>query len=192
MIDAATNQTRPLRSAGARRFSLTSSFLARTRQRGVPLAVFAFTHLLFAILGFTATRILTVPKIHGNSSVLPHSDILARLGTFASDWFRFDAYWFVNVAQHGYHWATAGKANTNFLPLYPALIRMLEPLALGSPWLAAWLVSSVFSLVSLVLLWEWACKRWSREVATRTVILFAVFPFAFFFAAPYSESLFVA
>src|SRR5207245_4749811 len=38
----------------------------------------------------------------------------------------------------------------------------------------------------------WALLRWDPDVALRVLLLTACFPFAFFFAAPYAEPVFLA
>jgi hypothetical protein len=143
-----------------------------------------------AVLVWAAPDLLEPLK--RNSSYLPHADPLAALWRWTSPWFRFDARWYVDVAQHGYHYGAIAHTNTNFYPLYPLLIRLVEPLTLGSPWIAALLVSNLSFLGALILFWRWAARRWGRRVAFRATLLLLVFPFSFFFSAAYAESLFLA
>jgi Gpi18-like mannosyltransferase len=96
------------------------------------------------------------------------------------------------VAQHGYHWGALGVANTNFMPLYPILIRLLQPVVLGSPWIAAWLSANLAFLLALVLIWRWSFLKWGQGTALRVLVVTVAFPFSFFYAAPYAESLFLA
>lgn len=155
-----------------------------------PLAVFAVLRALSFVLVRYGT--LLVPPSRRYGSVLPPTDPLARLGPWARPWFRFDARWYVDVAEHGYHLTTQAASNTNFFPLYPLLVRLVQPVALGSPWVAGWLLANLASAASVVVIWIWAVGRWDREVALRTILLMLAFPFSLFFAAPYAESLFVA
>ena len=133
-----------------------------------------------------------LPTSGPNPPVLPPQDPLAQAWSWTSPWFRFDTSWYVGIAEHGYHWGVPASANTNFLPLYPLLIRAVQPLTLGSPWIAAWLVSNVAALVAIVLVWRWAAARWGTGVGVRAVLLTTVFPFSFFLVTPYTESLFLA
>jgi hypothetical protein len=71
------------------------------------------------------------------------------------------------------------------------LIKVLAPVTLGSPWIAAWLIANLAALVASVLLWRWALGHWDNEIGTRVVVLVTFFPFAFFLAAPYAEPLFL-
>jgi hypothetical protein len=156
----------------------------------VPLTVFVVGRTLLLVLVRFGTSL--IPPSHRYPSVLPAGDPLSTLGPWARNWFRFDAKWYVDVAQHGYHLTTPSASNTNFFPLYPLLIRALQPLTLGSPWIAAWLIANLAFGVAIVLVWRWSADRRNERIALRAILLMSVFPFSFFFAAPYAESLFVA
>lgn len=160
------------------------------RSMWTPVGVFVFSRVMLLCLTVWAHRLLGTAG--PNASVLPPTDPLARVWPWASEWFRFDTAWYVEIAQHGYHWGAPGTANTNFMPLYPLLIKLLAPVALGNPWLGAWIISNVSALIATILLWHWAVERWGPERGARTVLLVTLFPFAFFLAAPYAEPLFLA
>jgi len=184
----------PSQAAGARHLGRHSSAdRAAWLRRFVwpPLAIFGVTRALLLLLFAFAHRLLPGPHIRDNASVLPHSDVLWSAGSWTRPWFRFDTAWYVGVAEHGYHWASAGRANTNFLPLYPALIRTFQPLTLGSPWLSSWIVANLACLTAFLLLWRWALARCPAETSMRALVLIACFPFAFFLSTPYAEPLFV-
>lgn len=153
-------------------------------------AVFLFSRVALLLLGHYAPHL--IPPVNGNTSVLPHSDPLSALRDWTAPWFRFDTGWYVGVAEHGYRWGGLGKSNTNFMPLYPLLIRTVQPLTLGSPWIAAWLVANLAFLAALITLSLWASRRWDRQTALRVLTLVTIFPFSFFHFAPYAEPLFLA
>ncbi len=157
-----------------------------------PVAVFFASRAILALLGWLSPRLLASPHISANASVLPANDTLYRGGSWTQPWFRFDTGWYVGVAEHGYHWGMASRANTNFLPFYPGLIDFGRFLLHVSPWLAAWLVSNIAFLIAVILLWEWSRRRFTDPVAQRFLILLCIFPFSFFYATPYSESVFLA
>jgi hypothetical protein len=156
----------------------------------VPCAVFLVSRLALALLAHSAPSLL--PSIRTNPSVLPRSDPLASAWSWFSPWFRFDAKWYVDVAQHGYHWGRVAETNTNFFPLYPLLIKIVHPFTLGSYWIAALLIANLSFLAALILVWNWARAKWGPQVALRAVLFVTVFPFSFFFAAPYAEPVFLA
>ena len=101
---------------------------------------------------------------------------------------RQDALWFLRIATSGYARADGSAA---FFPLYPLLIRAVSWIVGGHPLLAATLVSNVAFFGSLLMLYDLTVRELSEAVARRTIVYLAVFPTAFFFFAPYSESAFL-
>jgi len=167
--------------------------LAMARERlAVPVTVFLLSRCLLLVVTWIAPHLLPRPA-HGNRVLLPISDPTWSLGAWAGSWFRYDSGWYTTIAEHGYHYGPLGTASTNFMPLYPATVRAMQPIVHGSSvWLAAWLVANLAFLASLVVLWQWALLRTNRETALQVLVLVACFPFAFFFAAPYAEPVFFA
>lgn len=157
----------------------------------VPIVIFAFTRCLALLVGWQAPHILPQSRGRQSSPVLP-ADQLAVLGHWAATWFRYDTGWYVGIATGGYHWGGLDHANTNFMPLYPSLIWLAKPLLLGNAWIASWLVANLACLAAFVMLWRWALRRWDRETATRSLFLMAIFPFGYFYFAPYAEPVFLA
>jgi Mannosyltransferase (PIG-V) len=101
---------------------------------------------------------------------------------------RQDALWFLRIATEGYR---VDDASAAFFPLYPLLTRILSWLTGGHPLLAALLISNVACFAALLALYRLTARECSDAVARRTIVYLAVFPTAFFFLAPYSESLFL-
>jgi hypothetical protein len=101
---------------------------------------------------------------------------------------RQDALWFLRIATAGY---APGDGSAAFFPLFPLVVRVVSFLVGGRPLLAAILVSNVSFFGSLVVLYDLTVLEFSEPVARRTIVYLAIFPTAFFFFAPYSESLFL-
>jgi hypothetical protein len=101
---------------------------------------------------------------------------------------RQDALWFLRIATTGY---AAGDGSAAFFPLYPLVVRAVSWAAGGHPLLGATLVSNAAFFGSLLVLYDLTVSEFSRGVARRTIVYIAIFPTAFFFFAPYSESLFL-
>ena len=101
---------------------------------------------------------------------------------------RQDALWFLRIATTGY---AKGDGSAAFFPLYPLTIRIVSWIVGGRPLLAATLVSNASFFLALLVLYDLTTFHYSDAVARRTIVLLAVFPTAFFFLAPYSESLFL-
>ena len=99
---------------------------------------------------------------------------------------RWDAVWFLSVAQDGY----AQGASEAFFPLYPALVAVVGGLLRSAP--AGGIAVSLACLAgALYLLHRLAALDFGREVAATTVALLALSPAAVFLSAVYSESLFL-
>jgi hypothetical protein len=103
-------------------------------------------------------------------------------------WERFDALWFLRIATAGY---TDGDGSAAFFPLYPILIWVVSPILGGHPLGAALLISNAAFLGALIVLYFLTSSEFDERIARRTVLYLAIFPSAYFFLAPYSESLFL-
>jgi Mannosyltransferase (PIG-V) len=101
---------------------------------------------------------------------------------------REDALWFLRIATSGYRVTDGSPA---FFPLYPLAIRCVSWVVGGHPLLAATLVSNAAFFFGLLVLYDLTVREFSEPVARRTILYLAVFPTAFFYLAPYSESLFL-
>ena len=111
----------------------------------------------------------------------------ARSDLLFNTFTRFDAGWFLNVAANGY----AGEQAAAFFPLYPLVARAVSFVLGGHPLAASLLVSNLAFLAALVVLYELTRREMSEDAARRATIYAAIFPTAFFFVAPYGESLFL-
>ena len=105
-------------------------------------------------------------------------------------WQRWDACWYTKIATFGY---VGGDPNSvAFWPLFPAAIAPIGAI-LGNAMALAGLIVSGFAYVAAMMGLERLVTRdFDREVAVRTVVLISIFPTAFFFFAPFTESLFLA
>jgi Mannosyltransferase (PIG-V) len=102
--------------------------------------------------------------------------------------FRWDAPWFREIATQGYR---VDDESAAFFPVYPVSIRALSA-ATGLPALDAGLVISNLAFVAaLIVLYALTTLEYDEQVARRSSILLAFFPTAFFFLAPYSESVYL-
>jgi Mannosyltransferase (PIG-V) len=101
---------------------------------------------------------------------------------------RWDALWFLRIAEDGY---TKDDGSAAFFPAYPMAVRGVSTVLGGHPLPAALLVSNVAFLGALILLYLLSRLEFNEATARRTVVYASIFPTAFFFIAPYSESLFL-
>jgi hypothetical protein len=104
---------------------------------------------------------------------------------------RWDAVWYLRIADSGYGDSTPRAA---FFPLYPLLVRSVAAPVGGSEaalLIASYAISLAAFLGALVLLHRLVSVELGRRFAAPTLLLLAVFPAALYFGAPYSESLFL-
>lgn len=107
---------------------------------------------------------------------------------------RDDAWWYATIALRGYSMSdpgVVGQDNVAFFPLYPLLVRIVN-VVVGNVFLTGLLVSNVAFVIALSYIYQIARREWDDATASRAVWYVAGAPTAIFFAAMYTESLFVA
>lgn len=151
-------------------------------------------HIAFEAAGLWLVTRLTLLLFTGFAAALaPHVAQVGRLSftphSLALLWLRWDAHWYLGIAQHGY----TSAQSTAFFPLYPLLIRFATTI-IGPHWLAAaLLVSNLGTLGAFVGLGLLAAYEMdSGRAAPEPIRIFAAYPLAFFLAAPYTEGVFLA
>jgi hypothetical protein len=103
-------------------------------------------------------------------------------------WERADGMWYMGIAKNGY----TDPASHAFMPLYPFLIRILNPIIPGPMVLTALLISNACFALALYFVYQLARDELKDEEASaRSIAYLAFFPGSLFFFAPYTESLFL-
>src|SRR5258708_1077959 len=138
--------------------------------------IWALTRAVFLVLTFL------VPDLFGRSGGSSTS-----LAAALDRWVAQDGSHFAYIAAHGYtdYWRTA------FWPAYPALMHVFGPLFGGDYGLAGMAITNVAFFGALVALRRLAERELGADAAFRAALYLAVFPTAFYFFAPYTESLFL-
>ncbi len=113
------------------------------------------------------------------------------LKAFFFSWFRWDVKAYVNISMQGYK----HTPDVAFFPLWP-LIQHFGGQLLGSIWpgsyyLAGLLIANMCFYIALVLFYCLLAEDFESRLVRRTLIYLAFGPYALFFFAGYSESLFV-
>ena len=162
--------------------------------RPLPLrraAVYCVSVLLLSRVGLTVVSLLA-GRLHGSGPVgvpgwpAPNAQGVAELvGTALERW---DALWFLRIAADGY---AVSDGSAAFWPGYPLATRALAAAMGGHTLGAALVISAIFSLAALVLFYLLGTREFGEPLARRSVMYLALFPTAFFLAAPYSESMFL-
>lgn len=119
------------------------------------------------------------------------------LNTLFSPLLRWDSLWYVVLAHSGYNSAGGIPLSVDphstaaFFPAYPLAVGLFGGFAsLGAAVIAGTLVSLVAFYAGLYVLYRLACLEFGPGVARLAVVLVAFSPVAYFFSAPYTESLF--
>lgn len=136
--------------------------------------IWLVTRAIFVVLTVLVPALLT----RGGSG--PQYTVLERWGTQ-------DGSLFAQIALHGYGSPVAPM----MWPLLPALEHLLLPLTGGNAYVAGMLVANAAFFGALVLLRRLAERELGPDAARRAAWYLAIFPTAFYFFAPYSESLFL-
>jgi len=140
------------------------------------LPIYISIHLAFFVITCLAV-LFVIPDF--SWKVLP-------INTLWQSWYRWDSVHYSYLAMHGYTdwWRTV------FFPLFPLLERYVA-LVVGDPFIAGLVISNVAGLGMLIVLYRLVEEDFDSERAYRTALYLSVFPTAFFFAAAYTESLFL-
>jgi len=111
---------------------------------------------------------------------------------------RWDAGWYIGIAIDGYNFApdVRGWQNVAFFPAYPMLVRAagLFQFTWETAHVAAWTgvaLSLVAFCLALVYVYRIALQQGTPEAAHGAVLLLAAYPFAVYYSAPFTESLFL-
>lgn len=109
---------------------------------------------------------------------------------------RWDAGWYLGIANVGYKLDNDSllswrQQNVAFFPAYPLLMRAGARLMGGRTVLAGQLLSLLAFLAALVYLFHLAREALDHRAPAAAMALLAAYPFAIFFSAIYTESLFL-
>ena len=103
---------------------------------------------------------------------------------------RWDGNSYTFIASHGYVINGSEKNFLVFPPLYPIFIRAVSALGID-PTLSGMIISNVFFVLGMLLLYKLVKSIRTHEVALITVILISIFPTTYFLSVAYPESLFI-
>lgn len=126
--------------------------------------------------------------------------------------YRWDTGWYLAIAVRGYVWdpnaAQLQQQSIAFFPAYPFLMRVGGAVLGARPahaipgpdaahrvltrtLAAGWLLALGTSAAAMCALYRWSARTVGRGPAARAVILLATFPFAVYYSAAYTESLYL-
>ncbi len=105
-------------------------------------------------------------------------------------WVRWDGPHYIDIAKFGYQTTGEPALFIVFYPLYPILIK-ISSFFFNDYLFSTILVSTIFSVLTSIVLFELVLLDHSRKVAILSVFFLHLFPTAYFFQASYTESLFL-
>jgi Gpi18-like mannosyltransferase len=166
--------------------------------RTLALVAFAFAlsraiifAVWFAVLQYPTPSVEPEPNWWESKLVLTapgFGDSLAGLVRF------YDASWYATIAEHGYDagpFDASAQHNWAFFPLQPLLWRAAAAVT-GEFALTGIVLANLCFLIALVLVHRLALALdFAAPAADRAVLALALFPVSYFFALPWTESLFL-
>jgi Dolichyl-phosphate-mannose-protein mannosyltransferase len=159
----------------------------RRRMLGVAVAALGF-RIVSAMLAFVTN--VAFPDYQREQFT-----VFGRTDLFWDSFARWDSGWYYQIARFGYHYTPGGRDTIAFMPVYPMLMRYIGRAFGRAPsdiYLAGVVISWLSFVVAMVGLYRLACLDLGPRRAGRAVVLAAVFPFAYFFGAVYTEATFLA
>jgi hypothetical protein len=156
--------------------------------------VFGMSRLMIVLVSFVSIYLLPGFIIFYKQRLAldePYKIDPYGLKAFFFSWFRWDVKAYVNISMQGYK----HTPDVAFFPLWP-LIQHYGGLLLGSIWpgsyyLAGLLIANICFYSALVLFYCLVAEDFEPNLARRALIYLAFGPYALFFFAGYSESLFL-
>ncbi len=151
------------------------------------LVVFLAARIGLSLLSVVAVDLIEpLPPVHVPGRAAPAATPGWHNAIDATE--RQDAVWYLRLADDGW---SGDDASAAFFPLYPLTVRAVAWVLPGDTLLAALLVSNLAFLGALLALFALTTEAFGDRVARRAIVVAAIFPTAFFFLAPYTESLFL-
>lgn len=142
------------------------------------LPIYLATHIAFLVLTYLATLF----SLGNFSTKTFHLSILWEA------WNRWDTGWYTTIALHGYSHTI--DTTWGFFPLFPLLEHILA-IVVRDPFIAGLIISNVAAFGLFAVFYRLVAEDFGAERAWRSVLYLAIFPTAFFFAAAYTEALFL-
>lgn len=118
---------------------------------------------------------------------------LALHSSLATEFTRWDGQWYLRLAAHGYPGVAPDAQSTlGFLPLYPALMWLVDHVTALGLATSGLLIARLGGLVATVLVHRMATGWWGREAGRRATLVFAFFPGVIVFSLLYADGLLLA
>jgi hypothetical protein len=158
--------------------------LARPRSKRWWIPILTFVVIAVVVWAVAAVSAAHLPRTEHYSPAPEHF----IGGTLFEPWARWDGSWYRAIVDHGYVYYPGVQSSVAFWPSYPVVLTVLDPLS-PSPYVTGSLVTLVSGLACAVLFYTWCLNRLGRRAATTSLLLFLVFPFAWYlYGAVYADA----
>jgi hypothetical protein len=154
------------------------------------LWAFGLSRLFIILISYRS-----VVLFHPNNIHIPPYVVIGNCSTniqcFLQSWWRWDTVHYVEIAYNGYQY---DLSNTAFFPLFPLLMHSLGTLFGGSivaDYTAGLILANICFYGALVLFYQLVSEDFDHDIAKKALFYLALAPYAIFFFAPYTESLFL-
>lgn len=148
------------------------------------LKYFLFWRTLIFLVAVLAIFILK-PSI-----TFTHLTPKASTSDLLNMWSNFDGLHYQNIAKFGYGALTKTDKVYAFFPVYPWLIKQINPL-IGNFTASGLIVSSISLIFALFFLYKLIKLDYSAKIAKHVLFLTLIFPTSFYFGSVYNESTFL-
>lgn len=139
-----------------------------------------------SVSGFYKGKILSTSEIT-TGRLFPYQGVLPHPSPWVAIWQRFDANWYLAIAQNGYG---SLSGDVHFPPLYPVLIRFASSV-FQHGFISALLISQIALYFLVKLLYDLFTEWGGEGVAKRALVVLLIFPTSFFFLSAYTEAVFM-
>jgi hypothetical protein len=104
-------------------------------------------------------------------------------------WYRWDAFWYLDIAERGYSYYPGEQSNVAFMPLLPMIVSAGTRIGADPYWIGLIVPNFAFT-IGLACFGRCAWRATaSTATAWRACLLLVAFPTSFYFSAPYQEAL---
>ncbi|MCJ7621463.1 MAG: hypothetical protein MUP64_14725 [Anaerolineae bacterium] len=153
------------------------------------LGIFLMLRVSLSLLAIVVTSMQPLPELGHERYVMSLG--LEPVSTRGEQlllevWQRWDVVHYQRIAAQGY----TDDESSAYPPLFPVLISLLGAAWGGNHLLASLVISNLSFFLALVCFYKLTLLDYDEGVARRATIYLSIFPTAFFFLVPYSESLF--
>lgn len=169
-------------------YMLCSSLVSR-RPSGLVICWLCL-HVLLSLLAAVVSVSKPQNRLEATTPLWPPTAPLTRWleRVWLSPWERWDAEYFLKIAERGYR---TDDGTAQFHPLYPLLGKLVGAIFGGEYWLGLLIVSSACGLAFLLVFERLAALDLPADAARRAALYALHLPPAFILFAPYTESLFL-